>query len=157
MPGADLAACRFMKQMTTTQKIAQSFGQVQEWLHALDWKDWLRQIIPENGRSGSTPPSEGPPSEGPPSERPSSFEAELPTLRSDPGPTNEDLEKLERGQIPSLFDLEERQTLDELTLATAREEERPFDDDDGIGASPSAIGDELARRMLLSATGNDVA
>lgn len=135
-----------MEHSNTTAKLTQSLERVQQWFQALDWKDWLRQISPDTEEPRPTPP---------PSQRNSDADSEPQTLRSMSGPSSEDLARLERGSIPSLIDETELQPADDLVQATAREEEHPMEIGDEVDGSPSQIGDELARRMLRSATGED--
>ncbi len=134
-----------MERMTPSQKVTQSLERVQQWLHTLDWKDWLRQILPDGDRDENSSP--------PPSQRNGEPDGERRSMRSLSGPTDEELARLERGSLPSILEVADE--VGELTQATAREEEHPVPTEHELDGSRSAIGQELAQRMLREATGDE--
>ena len=131
--------------------INQQVNRMQEWLSSSELKQWFRRLRPDVARESSSE------SEAPRETLPSTSEWEEPrTLRSGSGPTQAELEKLENGRPSShsivfLNDSE----LDDIFEPTVHEETRINYEDPSVSAAPSTIGDELAARMLRSATGND--
>lgn len=140
-----------MEHSKPSEVINQQMNRIQAWLNSSDLKHWFRRLWPDTASEGSSGPVA-------PRETLSSMsEWEEPrTLRSGSGPTQAELERLENGR-PSSHSIVflNDSDLDDIFEPTVQEEARINYEDPSVSAAPSTIGDELAARMLRSATGND--
>lgn len=140
-----------MEHSKPSQVINQQVSRVQEWLNSTDLKRWFRRLWPGASNERISAPAT------PRQTFPSLSEWEEPrTLRSGFGPTEAELERLENGR-PSSHSLVflNDSDLSDIFEPTVQEETRINYEDPSISAAPGSIGDELAERMLRSATASD--
>lgn len=165
-----------MEHTKPTEIVAEQMHRVQEWLGAHDWKSWFRRLRPgapdEAVDSSHFAKSETLANEAHGNEprtrfidreqrrnqelsRSSELSHSSEQNRS-AGPTHLELERLENDRISlhSLVFLDDSD-LEEIFEPTVHEETRFRYEDESVSASRETIGDELAKRMLRSATGND--
>lgn len=133
---------------------------IDRWWQTSGWKQWFQQLVPPD----PVPPQKSAPDPAS-SEAKAPFRSEMPSqsyvrdgyrasLGSDTGPTSEDLERLERGSIPSLIDAPELNSGFAFDLSVQEEEARQAADEDLVVVETD-IGHEMAQRMLHNATADE--
>lgn len=135
-------------------RAANSLEMLQRWWQTRDWKQWFQQLVPPERNQDSAPfESDGPsrPAAKSQSRIRDEFRA---SLASETGPTNEELDRLERGSVPSLIDVPEFVGGASFDLSVQEEAARSEEEEDLVVVETD-IGHEMAVRMLHNATADD--
>lgn len=131
---------------------AESVGRVQRWWETSDLKQRIQQLLPLERHPEADSSEPAAPSSSVIASPNPIREYHRPSLSSQTGPTSEDLERIERGSIPSLIDDPELASGASSFSSVEEEEMLRATGDDELVVVETDIGHEMATRMLHNAT-----